>query len=169
VRSLFRWVFRHRVLALVAVVGMLGGTVAVRGLRSGGDRPAEPPRVAPPPPAVPRPAAVPAPATAPQSSPVPPPVAAPQPAGITEMDTPPLGIPIADVLVVAPGPYPRSALSQEDGSAPTAEFIIKGKMGSMRCHGPESPYFHRTKAEVWFRTMSDAEAAGFRAWRPSGR
>lgn len=156
-RSLFRWVFRHRVLALVAVVGMLGGTVAVRGRRSGGDRPAEPLRVAPPPPAAPRPA------------PVHSPAAAPQPTGIAEMDTPPLGIPIADVLVVAAGPYPGSALSREDGSAPTAEFIIKGKMGSMRCHGPESPYFHRTKAELWFRTESDAEAAGFRPWRPSGR
>ena len=31
-------------------------------------------------------------------------------------------------------------------------------------HTAESPYFGRTKADVWFRTPADAENAGFAAW-----
>jgi large subunit ribosomal protein L4 len=31
----------------------------------------------------------------------------------------------------------------------------------MKFHGPTSPWFDRTKAEVWFRTEAAAEAAGF--------
>lgn len=33
----------------------------------------------------------------------------------------------------------------------------------MLCHGPSSPYYTRTKADVWFRSEHDAVAAGFRA------
>ena len=31
----------------------------------------------------------------------------------------------------------------------------------MKYHTPESPYYGRTVAEVWFATAADAEAAGF--------
>ena len=56
-----------------------------------------------------------------------------------------------------------------DGSAPGPEFTIKGNADSMLFHTPESPYFERTRAEVWFRTADEAVAAGFTEWRPHRR
>jgi small subunit ribosomal protein S16 len=54
-----------------------------------------------------------------------------------------------------------SALPLEDGSAPGDEYTIKGNAGSMLYHPPSSPFYGRTKAEVWFTTAEAAEAAGF--------
>ena len=54
-----------------------------------------------------------------------------------------------------------SALPLDDGSAPSDEFTIKGNAGSMLYHPPSSPFYGRTKAEVWFTTAEAAEAAGF--------
>ena len=34
----------------------------------------------------------------------------------------------------------------------------------MLFHTPDSPYYGRTKAEVWFQHPADAEAAGFTSW-----
>ena len=34
----------------------------------------------------------------------------------------------------------------------------------MLFHTPESPYYGRTKAEMWFSNAEDAEAAGFTSW-----
>jgi hypothetical protein len=31
-------------------------------------------------------------------------------------------------------------------------------------HTAKSPYFSRTKADVWFKSEADAEGAGFQAW-----
>ncbi len=55
----------------------------------------------------------------------------------------------------------ESALPLEDGSAPSDEYTIKGNAGSMLYHPPTSPFYGRTKAEVWFTTAEAAEAAGF--------
>jgi hypothetical protein len=44
--------------------------------------------------------------------------------------------------------------------------VVKGNASSKRSHGPSSPYYNRTRAEVWFRTEADAVAAGFRPWAP---
>ena len=48
----------------------------------------------------------------------------------------------------------------EDGSEP-AGFPIKGNADSMLFHTPDSEYYDRTVAEVWFKTEEDAEKAGF--------
>ena len=40
-------------------------------------------------------------------------------------------------------------------------FPIKGNAGSMLYHTPESPFYGRTVAEVWFASEAAAEAAGF--------
>jgi large subunit ribosomal protein L17 len=48
-----------------------------------------------------------------------------------------------------------SSAIQADG------FDIKGNADSMKFHAPTSPWYGRTKAEVWFRTVEAAEAAGF--------
>jgi small subunit ribosomal protein S2 len=53
-----------------------------------------------------------------------------------------------------------SAAPLEDGSAPDG-FEIKGNADSKKFHAPTSPWYGRTKAEVWFRTAEAAEAAGF--------
>lgn len=60
---------------------------------------------------------------------------------------------------------PGSVDALEGGSAPDG-FPIKGNADSMLFHAPESPYYDRTVAEVWFATPEDAEAAGFTPWRP---
>jgi large subunit ribosomal protein L4 len=40
-------------------------------------------------------------------------------------------------------------------------FPIKGNANSMLYHTPDSAFYERTNAEVWFATEADAEAAGF--------
>jgi len=65
---------------------------------------------------------------------------------------------------VPAGPYgPGSAAPLAGGAAP-AGFTIKGNADSMLFHTPDSPYYSRTIAEVWFRTAADAEKAGFKPY-----
>jgi hypothetical protein len=40
-------------------------------------------------------------------------------------------------------------------------FPVKGNADSMLYHTPDSPFYDRTKAEVWFASAEAAEAAGF--------
>lgn len=47
------------------------------------------------------------------------------------------------------------------GDNPPAGFDIKGNEDSMKFHTPESPWYGRTIAEVWFANTKAAEAAGF--------
>jgi len=47
------------------------------------------------------------------------------------------------------------------GEEPPAGFDIKGNEDSMKFHTPESPWYGRTIAEVWFNSAEAAEAAGF--------
>ena len=53
-----------------------------------------------------------------------------------------------------------SAAPLADGSAPEG-FTIKGNKDSMKFHSVDSPWYGRTKAEVWFATEEAAKAAGF--------
>jgi large subunit ribosomal protein L17 len=53
-----------------------------------------------------------------------------------------------------------SHAAPEDGSQPEG-FPIKGNADSMLYHVPDSEYYDRTVAEVWFATEEDAERAGF--------
>ncbi len=62
------------------------------------------------------------------------------------------------------GRYPGSAKPGRAGTAPTAEFTVKGDEDSMLYHTAESPFFGVTLAEVWFRSEADAQRAGFTAW-----
>jgi large subunit ribosomal protein L4 len=58
-------------------------------------------------------------------------------------------------------PYgPGSHAPLDDDGQPEG-FEIKGNADSMLYHVPGSPFYNRTKAEVWFATEEDAEAAGF--------
>ncbi|RRD45659.1 50S ribosomal protein L4 [Tessaracoccus sp. OH4464_COT-324] len=47
------------------------------------------------------------------------------------------------------------------GDNPPKGYDIKGNADSGKYHTPESPWYGRTKAEVWFNSTAAAEAAGF--------
>lgn len=154
-RWLFRWLGRHRAPVLL-VLGLVGAVV-VRRHRAGGVVPVAQP--APSRPIIPRPE----PASAPkQAAPATVAVVAEAPAPV-----PPPSQEGASLGRGEPGPYPGSALALEDGSAPSEEYTVKAKDATKRCHGPQSPYFRRTRADLWFRAEADAEAAGFIPWRPA--
>ena len=67
-------------------------------------------------------------------------------------------------VVTRPGPHAGSALPTAGGSAPSDEYSIKANEGSRKYHSPDSPYYVRTRGDLWFRTAADAEKAGFMAW-----
>jgi len=62
---------------------------------------------------------------------------------------------------VPPGRYGEGSAEAVAHQGPPDGFTIKGNAQSMLFHTPESPYYGRTKPEVWFRTEADAERAGF--------
>ena len=45
-----------------------------------------------------------------------------------------------------------------------AGWLIKGNADSMLYHGPDSPAYEQTIAEVWFFDETTAKAAGFDKW-----
>jgi uncharacterized membrane protein ArfC len=70
----------------------------------------------------------------------------------------------SDVEEVADGPHgPGSAKPGTGGSGPDG-WTVKGNEDSKLYHSPESPSYQRTIAEVWFRDVETAEAAGFNRW-----
>ncbi len=58
------------------------------------------------------------------------------------------------------GEWAGSVLPDADGNGPDSH-PIKGNADSMLYHTPDSRYYKVTKAEVWFDTEENAEAAGF--------
>ncbi|MEU8221217.1 hypothetical protein [Kribbella sp. NPDC048915] len=67
----------------------------------------------------------------------------------------------APVVDVPPGKYGEGSADAVPHQGPPDGFTIKGNGQSMLFHTPDSPYYGRTKPEVWFRTEADAERAGF--------
>lgn len=66
--------------------------------------------------------------------------------------------------VLPPGPHGQGTASpNDDGSGPTG-WDVKGNEESMLYHSTESPSYGVTRAEVWFRDVESAEAAGFNRW-----
>ena len=61
---------------------------------------------------------------------------------------------------------PGSAPALDDGSSPDPDYVVKGKTATRVFYAPGSPYYSRTRADVWFRTADDASAAGFTARAP---
>jgi large subunit ribosomal protein L22 len=59
-----------------------------------------------------------------------------------------------------PGEWAGSVEPDADGNGPESH-PIKGNVDSMLYHTPDSRYYKVTKAEVWFDTEENAEAAGF--------
>lgn len=74
----------------------------------------------------------------------------------------------SQVEEVPPGPYgPGSTKAGPGGSGPVG-WKVKGNEDSMLYHGPKSPAYDVTIAEVWFKDEETAIAAGFNRW-DSGR
>jgi large subunit ribosomal protein L4 len=74
-------------------------------------------------------------------------------------DVPDAGDAEADAASLEPyGPGSYVALA---GDVQPEGFAIKGNANSMLYHTPDSAFYDRTNAEVWFATEADAEAAGF--------
>jgi uncharacterized membrane protein ArfC len=70
----------------------------------------------------------------------------------------------ATAPVVEP-PYGEGSLRLAVASADAPSgYTIKGNEDSMLYHSPQSPTYKRTIAEVWFRDVEAAEAAGFNRW-----
>lgn len=106
----------------------------------------------------------------PAASVAPVPVVSVAPVSPEELAAPPQ--PLLTPAATAIDPQPSGAAltpAPPDGSPPGPEYTIKGKAGSMLFHPPSSPYYKRTKAEIWFRTPEDARAAGFTEWTPRKR
>lgn len=63
------------------------------------------------------------------------------------------------------GPFGAgSALPRPDGSSPSPEFTVKARTSSMVFHTERSPFFDRLLPQVWFRSVEDAQRAGFAGW-----
>ena len=70
----------------------------------------------------------------------------------------------AKIAELPPGPHgPGSATPGPGGSGPEG-WTVKGNEDSMLYHSPESSAYDVTVAEVWFRDVATAEAAGFNRW-----
>jgi len=67
----------------------------------------------------------------------------------------------AETDAVPPGRYGVGSAEAVPHQGPPDGFTIKGNVQSKLFHTPDSPYYGRTRAEVWFRTEADAERAGF--------
>ncbi|MEB3034690.1 channel accessory protein ArfC, sunset domain variant [[Mycobacterium] nativiensis] len=74
----------------------------------------------------------------------------------------------AEVEEVPPGPYGLGSTKAGPGGSGPAGWTIKGNEDSMLYHGPDSPSYDVTIAEVWFVDEKTAAAAGFNRW-DSGR
>jgi len=59
-------------------------------------------------------------------------------------------------------PYgPGSHAPLDDPAQAPEGYLVKGNEDSMLYHEPDSPYYDRTVAEVWFASAEAAQAAGF--------
>ena len=75
--------------------------------------------------------------------------------------TEPQGLVDATVTEATDAPYGEGSHAVLDDGGQPDGFPIKGNADSMLYHPPESPFYGRTNAEVWFATAEAAEAAGF--------
>jgi hypothetical protein len=70
----------------------------------------------------------------------------------------------ASIEDVAAGPYGKGSAKAGDGGSGPTGWLIKGNADSMLFHGPDSPAYEQTIAEVWFFDEDTARAAGFDRW-----
>jgi hypothetical protein len=71
---------------------------------------------------------------------------------------------VAEVAEAGDAPYGKGSARAAAGGHGPAGWLIKGNEDSMLFHGPDSPYYGQTIAEVWFVDEATARAAGFDKW-----
>jgi hypothetical protein len=69
-----------------------------------------------------------------------------------------------DASVVGDEPYGAGSIRVKATADAPSGYPVKGNEDSMLYHTTESPSYERTIAEVWFRDVETAEAAGFNRW-----
>jgi hypothetical protein len=75
--------------------------------------------------------------------------------------------PVVTAPPASPGtvpPQPAMSAPASDNGDDSRTGKIKGNAGSMLYHTVDSPNYKRTKAETWFDTEEEAQAAGFQRW-----
>ena len=65
---------------------------------------------------------------------------------------------------VPPGPHGKGSAAAGPGGEGPEGWLIKGNADSMLFHGPDSPAYEQTIAEVWFFDEESARKAGFDKW-----
>ncbi|TNC28603.1 hypothetical protein FG385_04900 [Amycolatopsis alkalitolerans] len=64
---------------------------------------------------------------------------------------------------IPPGPFgPGSAMPRPGGGRPSDDYTVKASVTALRYCTEDSTQFGRMIAEVWFRSIADAERVGFR-------
>ena len=71
---------------------------------------------------------------------------------------------VASIEEVPAGPYGKGSANSGAGGSGPRGWLIKGNADSMLFHGPDSPAYEQTIAEVWFFDEATARAAGFDKW-----
>lgn len=71
---------------------------------------------------------------------------------------------VGGVEEVVAGPYGIGSTKAGPGGSGPVGWTIKGNEDSMLYHGPASPAYDATIAEVWFLDEETAAAAGFERW-----
>ncbi len=71
---------------------------------------------------------------------------------------------LADLTPASSGDDVPAGARRADGPEAPEGYTIKGNADSGLYHTTESPYYGRTKAELWFDTEDHATAAGFTRW-----
>ena len=90
-------------------------------------------------------------------------------AGFARWDAKAQRVEAPTLLDIPDGPYgPGSAAAGPRGKGPEG-WEVKGNADSMLFHTPDSPWYKRTRAEVWFIDQASAEAAGFTHWDAAER
>lgn len=81
---------------------------------------------------------------------------------------PVVALPARSVVVV---PEPRDEVlgSEVDQDGSEVDLPVKGNSKSGIFHTETSPYYRRMKGDVRFRSVEDAERAGYTAWSPRSR
>ncbi|MBW4716928.1 LapA family protein [Saccharothrix obliqua] len=78
---------------------------------------------------------------------------------------PPVRLALTAVPRREPSEVERKVVHHVD-TVPAPECAVKGSSKSMIFHTPDSPYFKRMKGDVTFRSIAEAERAGYTRWRP---
>ena len=79
-------------------------------------------------------------------------------------DVSPVKIQVVSAAEIGDAPHGKgSARAAADGTGPDG-WLIKGNADSGLYHGPDSPSYRQTIAEVWFVDEATAVAAGFKKW-----